>query len=117
MPGLGKSGTSRIRDFKWSIDESSLNSKRGVGARWLETYFFYLVHYRPLRSGGQIMFESFNAAGRSFRECLNRSVRTVAHVTHHLMSRGCSLRKEPVSNSLDFATYQKLSRYSHTTYT
>ena len=68
------------------------------------------------------MFESFNAARRPFHECFNRSIRTVADVTYHLMSRGCSLRKEPVPDPLDFATYQKLSRYSRhankkTTYT
>ena len=55
----------------------------------------------------------FNAAGRSFGKCFDRSVRAVAHVAHYLMSRGCSLRKEPVPYSLNFALYQKLSRYSH----
>src|SRR5215216_1219112 len=102
MPGLGKSGTSRIKDFKWSIDGSSLNAKRRIRARRLETYFFYLVHHGPLRPGGKVVFESFNAIGRSFGECFDCSVRTVAHVTNHLMSRGCSLRKEPVPDPLDF---------------
>ena len=59
------------------------------------------------------MFESFNAARRSLGECFNRSVRTVAYVPYNLMSRGCSLRKEPVPDSLNFALYQKLSCYSH----
>ena len=59
------------------------------------------------------MFESFNAAGRSLGECFNRSVGTVAHVAYDLMSRGCSLRKESIPDSLNFTLYQKLSCYSH----
>lgn len=79
-----------------------------------------MVHNRPLRAGGKVMFESFNTARWSLGECFDGSVGTVAHVAYHLMSRGCSLRKEPVPDSLNFALYQKLSCYSHaleTTYT
>src|SRR5215218_7745669 len=90
----------------------SFNSKRGITARRLQNYLFNLIDNGPLRSGGQVVFESFNAAGGSLGECFNGSVRTVAHVAYHLMSRGCALRKEPVPDPLDFATYQKLSRYS-----
>ena len=78
----------------------------------LETYFFYLVHDRPLRPSRQIVFESFNTARRSFSERLNRSVRTIAHVADHLMSRRCPLGEETISDSLNLASYQKLSRYS-----
>src|SRR5215213_10120671 len=129
MPGLGKSGTSRINDFKWSIFEEvsrkaqrckeklSLNPKRRISPRRLQNYLFNSIDNGPLRSSRKIVLESFNAAGRPFGKCFNPSIRAVAHVADHLMACGCSLRKEPVPDSLDFATYQKLSCYSHHEYT
>jgi hypothetical protein len=64
-----------------------------------------LIDYCPLWASNKIVFESLNAACRSFSKRFNRSIRTVAHVTNHLMSSGCALRKEPVPNSLDFPSY------------
>src|ERR1043165_8308255 len=58
------------------------------------------------------MLERFNTILRSFSKRLDTTIRTVAHVTDHLMPRGCSLRKKPIPNSLHFTADQKLSRYS-----
>ena len=70
-----------------------------------------MINYRPLRSRCEIVLERFNAVRRSFRKCLYAAVRTIAHVTDDLMSRRRALRKETITNSLHFASYQKLSRY------
>jgi hypothetical protein len=71
-----------------------------------------LIDDRPLWSSREIVFESFNTARRSFGERFNRSIRTIANVANHLMSRRCSLGKEPIPNPLNLASYEKLSRYS-----
>jgi hypothetical protein len=71
-----------------------------------------LIYYRPLWSSREIVFESLNTAHWSFDERFNRSIRTIAHVANHLMSRRCSLGKETIPNSLNLASYEKLSRYS-----
>lgn len=67
---------------------------------------FELVHHRPLRSGSEILFESFDAARRSFHERFDRTIRTVAHVTNNLMSRRGALREETIAHSLNLASYQ-----------
>ena len=71
-----------------------------------------MIDYRPLWSSRKIVFERFNAARWSFGECFNTSVSTVPYVADNLMSRCCSLRKEPVPNPLDFTFYKKPSRYA-----
>jgi len=71
-----------------------------------------VIYYRPLWSSREIVFESFNTARWSFGERFNRSIRTIAHVANHLMSRRCSLGKETLPNPLNLASYEKLSRYS-----
>jgi hypothetical protein len=64
-----------------------------------------VVHYRPLRPGREIVFESFNTIRGSFSKSLNRSIRAVAHVTHDLMFGRCALRKETISDPLHIASY------------
>src|SRR6185503_21297069 len=121
MPGLGKSGTSRIRDLRWSIRCShenadsrtlALNSECGIPTGRFEVDLFELIDDGPLRSGGEIVFECFDAVRRSFGQCFYRPVRTVAHITDDLMSRRSTLCKETITNALHFASYQKLSRNS-----
>jgi hypothetical protein len=115
MPGFGKSGTSRINDFKWSIyARLSLDSKCRICPCRLQVYLFDLIDYRPLWTRRQIVFERFDAISRSFRKRFDTSVRTVTHVTDDLMARGCALRKETVTNPLHVASDQKLSRYCQT---
>ena len=72
-----------------------------------------MIDYRPLRSRGEVMLESFNTPWRTLSESLNRAIRTVAHVTDNLMSRRCSLREETITNPLHFTSNKKLSRYLH----
>jgi hypothetical protein len=64
-----------------------------------------MVHYRPLRPGREIVFESFNTIRRSFSKCLDRSIRAVADITHDLMFGRCALRKETISDPLHIASY------------
>jgi hypothetical protein len=64
-----------------------------------------LIDYGPLRSSREIVFESFDAACRSLRECFNTSIRAVAHVANYLMSRRCSLREETIPDTLHVASY------------
>ena len=59
------------------------------------------------------MFESFNAACRSLRERLDTAISTVAHVANDLMPRRCSLRKEPIPDSLNVTFDEKPSCYLH----
>src|SRR5678815_4607776 len=122
MPGFGKSGTSRINAFKWSIQLRSLkhqallpfNAKCRVRPCRLQIYLFHVIHYRPLRACRQVMLESLNTARRSLCPRLNTAIRTVAHVTYNLMPRRCALGKETIADSLHVAFNQKLSRYSQT---
>ena len=72
-----------------------------------------MIHDGPLWSGGEIVFERFNARVRSFGECFYRAVRTVANVTDDLMSRSGTLREETIAYALDLTLDQKLSRYLH----
>src|SRR6185369_1321856 len=102
MPGFGKSGTSRINDFRWSISWLlSFDSKCRIRPCRLQVNLLQLIHYRPLRPRRKIVFERLDA-----------SIRTVAHVTDNLMTRRRALRKETITNSLHFTSNQKLSRYS-----
>jgi hypothetical protein len=64
-----------------------------------------VIHYSPLRSSHEIVFEGFNTARRSFCERFNGSVRTVAHIPNHLMPRGCSLCEETIPDALNLASY------------
>jgi hypothetical protein len=89
----------------------SLDAKCRVSPCRLQVYLLNLIDCRPLRPRHQIVLEGFNAVGRPFSECFNRSIGTVAHVPNNLMSRGRALRKETITNSLHFTSYQKLSRY------
>src|ERR1700752_110830 len=115
MPGCGKSGTSRINDLRWSMSSLlSLDSKCRIRPCRLQVYLFHLIDYRPLRPRREILFESFNTARRSLRPSFNTAIRTVAHVTHNLMPRRRSLRKETITYSLHVTFDQKLSRYSQT---
>jgi len=59
------------------------------------------------------VLELFNITWRTFSQSLDCAVRTVAHVTNNLMSRGCALRKETITHPLHFTSNQKLSRYLH----
>lgn len=83
----------------------SFDSKRRIKASWLQIYFFHVVHYRPLRPGREIVFESFNTTRRSLGKSLDRSVRAIAHVTDDLMFGRCALRKETIPNPLHVAAY------------
>jgi hypothetical protein len=71
-----------------------------------------LIHHRPLWTSREIVFESFNTIRRSFSERFNCSIRAIAYVPDHLMSRCCSLGEETIPNPLNVASYEKLSRYS-----
>src|SRR6185369_13173762 len=103
MPGFGKSGTSRINDFRWSMSWLlSFDSKCRIRPCRLQVDLLQLIHYRPLRSRREIVFESFDTTRWSFSKRLDASIRTVAHVTDNLMARGRSLRKETITNSLHF---------------
>src|SRR5687768_9598942 len=95
------------------VSSLSLNSKRGISSSWLKRNFFNLIDYSPLRPGRKIVFESFNAVRRTFNKCFYTSIRTVAHITHNLVSRCRTLRKETIPDALHFTAYQKLSSYSH----
>ena len=64
-----------------------------------------MIDYSPLRSSREIVFESFNAARRSFRKRFNASVRTIAHVADNLMSRCRALSKETIPDALNLASY------------
>src|SRR5215467_4364316 len=113
MPGLGKSGTSRISDLRWSMYRLlSLDSKCRILPCRLQVYLFHLIDYGPLRPRRQIVFESLNARRRSFGKRFHTAIRTVAHVTYNLVPRRRALREETITDSLHFTTYQKLSRYS-----
>jgi hypothetical protein len=59
-----------------------------------------MVYHSPLRAGHEVVLESLNTVRRSFSKRFDRSIRTVAHVPHNLVSRRCSLRKETITNSL-----------------
>src|SRR6476646_2494725 len=108
MPGFGKSGTSRINDLRWSISWLlSLDSKCRIRPCRLQADLLQLIHYLPLRSGRKIVFESLDATRRSFSKRLDASIRTVAHVTDNLMTRGRALGKETITNSLHFTSHQK----------
>src|SRR6188508_1583111 len=73
---------------------------------------FELVHDRPLRARGEIVFERFDTRVRSFGERFYRPIRTVANVTDNLMPRRSALREKTITHALHFASYQKLSRNS-----
>ena len=111
MPGFGKSGTSRIKDLRWSI--LSFYSKRGIRSARVKIDFFQLIHDGPLRPGGEIVFERFNIACGPFYQRFNCSVRTVANVPDNLMPCSSALREETITNSLHVAFDQKFSRYLH----
>src|SRR6185436_13710533 len=113
MPGLGKSGTSRINDLRWSMSTLlSLDAKCRIRPCRLQVYLFHLINYRPLRPRCEIVFKRLDTTRRPFGQCLDAAVLTVAHVTDNLMPRRRALRKEPIPDSLYFTADQKLSRYS-----
>ncbi len=71
-----------------------------------------MIDYGPLWSSHKIVLERFNAAGRSFSDCFNTPISTVAYVTNHLVPRRCTLREETIPDSLHLTSNKKLSRYS-----
>ena len=72
-----------------------------------------MVHNRPLRPRGEIVFKCFNTHGRSFCQRFNCSIGTIANVSHNLMPCRSPLREETISNALHITFYQKLSCYLH----
>src|SRR5688572_16091542 len=106
MPGLGKSGTSRINDFRWSI--LSFDSKLRIRPGRIKIDLFQLIYDGPLRSRGEIVFERLNTHRWSFHQRYNRSIRTIANVPDNLVPRSSALREETISNSLHLASYQEL---------
>jgi len=70
-----------------------------------------LINYGPLRSGGKIVFETFNTICGTFSEHFDSPVRAVANVANNLMSRGSPLGKKTISNTLHLSAYQESSCY------
>ena len=75
MPGLGKSGTSRINDFRWSIVTVIFSIRNAeyvpVGSR---IDLFNVIYDGPLRPRSKIVLERFNAARRSFGKRFDCSI-------------------------------------------
>src|SRR6185295_19846174 len=90
----------------------SLNPKRRIRTRRLQHQLFHLINHSPLRSSHEIVFECFNTGRRSFGKRFNASVRTVPHVANYLMPRCCSLCEETITDALNLASYEKLSRHT-----
>jgi hypothetical protein len=58
------------------------------------------------------LFERLDTTRRSLGKRFYGSIGTVAHVTHNLMTRRRTLRKETIPDSLHISSNQKLSRDS-----
>lgn len=56
------------------------------------------------------MFEGLHLMRRAFRQYLNTTIIEVLYITDYLMPRGSSLRKEPITHALHFATDKKSTR-------
>ena len=79
---------------------------------WLQKDLFDLLDNREARACCQIMFECFNAGRWTFNQGFNATVGHILYVANHLVASGRALGKESITHSLNFATYQKLSRDS-----
>jgi hypothetical protein len=64
-----------------------------------------------LRAGDKVFLKLLYSARQSFGNYFDASVRTISHLTQHLMSRRGALREEAITNSLHLAPYQKLPRH------
>ncbi len=70
-----------------------------------------MLNRREARPGRQIVLESFDAFGRTFRERLNPSVVEVLDIANDLMTGGGALRKKPKAYALHIAADKKLACY------
>jgi len=71
--------------------------------------FLELRDDRPLRARRQIVLEIFDTVRWPFDMRLDTAIGTVAHVTNHLMTSGCSKGKESIAYTLYFASDHKFS--------
>src|SRR5262245_20867063 len=85
---------------KYKGQSLALNSKRGIGAGWLQIDFLNLIYHGPLRTGSQIVFERFDIVGWAFRQRFHGAVRTISHVANDLVTSGSALGEEAIADAL-----------------